>query len=161
QLGHYDPFIWVIWVTSASKADDGELGPGNIDRAVGVILLFDTPADDKYEFFVWMLGPYRNQGIGRDPDCVQLILNQVWSDLAMARAGRPFTLLVRYPGEERAEGEEPLERDLWLSFFHYYDFHGASPEDFGRKNDITLACDSRQRDRRRRAHPLRAHRYPP
>jgi hypothetical protein len=159
-----DPFVWVIRVTSASKLGDDELGAGSLERAVGVILLFDAArkglpdAGDRYEFFVWILGPYRNQGIGRDRDCVQAALNQVWAELAAARPGRPFTLFVRYPGEERAEGEKPLERELWSSFFHYHDFYPVRPEEFGGRDDIIVACDSDQRERRCRAQPLRAHR---
>jgi hypothetical protein len=150
-----DPFIWVIRVTNASKEEDSELGAGNVDRPIGVILLFEPSGQGLpeggggYEFFVWLLGPYRNQGIGRDPDCVQPALNEAWSELARSRSGRPFSLFVRYPREAQEDGEEPVERALWSSFFHYYDFYEVGSEELGETSDIILACDSVQRERRR------------
>jgi hypothetical protein len=135
----------------ACEASSGE---GNIKYACGVILLLkplfpkQTPSlEDKFEFFVWIEGPYRNQGIGRDRDCVQQALETIWGEVKAARQGRPFHPFIRYPEEGSADGDEPLERALWSNFFHYYDFHRAKSEKFGRRQDLILACRSDQRAR--------------
>lgn len=158
QLLKKDPFIWIIRVTNASKEDDNAgLGKGNIGYACGIILLFPSQTsvpDDKLEFFVWIVGPYRNQGIGRDPDCVASALETIWSEVSQGWTSRPFQLFVRYPQEESADGEELVERALWLSFFHYYGFHRTKSEDFGRKQDLILACRSDQWRQRRQARQL-------
>jgi predicted acylesterase/phospholipase RssA len=149
------PLIWVIWVENASKGDRGTATDGCTPFPCGVILVFRRTTEtqpagsvDEFEFFVWIEGPYRNQGIGRD--CVSGALETVWRELGQALQ-RPFTLHVRYPAESRAEGDEPLERALWSSFFHYYDFHGTRAELDSATSDLLLACSWRQYIRRKQA----------
>jgi hypothetical protein len=149
DLGTSEPFIWIIRVTNASKEGEVDSEEGNIEYACGVILVFKslfpelaTAPEDKFEFFVWIEGPYRNQGIGRDRDCVQQVLETVRAVLNTARNNKPFHLFVRYPEEVDRDGDEPLERALWSNFFHYYGFHRVMAEEFGRKQDVILAYRS-------------------
>ena len=106
-------------------------GPSSplLDRtACGIILVTpDHPARDTgpvagtaCELFVWMRGAYRNTGLGRH--ALGKVLNQLrgeWRDA--------FTLYVRLPvGDLTGPGGE-LQKQMWMTFFHHYDFVQSEP----------------------------------
>jgi hypothetical protein len=128
-----EPLVWLIPVPRQTPApaewSSDELACGMI------CVLPETSA--RGEVLVWIRGPYRNLGIGRDCfDGSDSPLEHVWKKLKslaerdclgnMSRA-EDAALVVRYPNGALPSNADRLERGMWLSFFFDYGFRRQKP----------------------------------
>jgi hypothetical protein len=131
--------VWLIPAPVLSQATDRQSWPPD-GYACGLIGAFPS-SDDRYELLAWLRGPYRGLGIGRE--ALQEPLAKIWALLLQERMAsgktHPFTLIVRYPEGALPGYCERLERAIWLSFFHSYEFRRSksqlNPEE---KSDLIL-----------------------
>src|SRR5207248_963793 len=71
------------------------------------------------ELLFWLRGAYRNLGIGRQ--CMDAIREDLRDEVP--KLGKPpRTVSVRFPGVARPGGGNQMQKDMWLRFFHRYDF---------------------------------------
>ncbi len=141
-----DPLVWLIPLpTHESVRKDW----GAEQYACGFIWVLGRTSA-RAEIVVWLRGPYRNLGIGRE--CFDFPLDHIWNTLQAAakqdclgyegdRKGDidDLSLIVRYPNGALPGSSDKLERAMWLSFFFDYDFRRLKvPADTARSEP---ACD--------------------
>ena len=126
------------WLTAGLRGlcdDAGQLGLDHpaawlirqeitIPRAVpdwfpcGIALARKDPfAHGQFEFFAWMLPPYRGLGLGRAH--VGEILKVLCTDLCAQTSCAHVTFNVRHPS---SGFDRDVKETLWLNFFYHYDF---------------------------------------
>jgi hypothetical protein len=93
-----------------------------------------SPGD--FEFFAWMLPPYRGLGLGRAH--VGEILKSLCQELGEQTGCDLVTFNVRHPS---SGFERYVKETLWLSFFYYYDFRRLDVRRHQPGEDLVLrAC---------------------
>jgi hypothetical protein len=128
--GGFPPFVWIIYLKGPEERV-GALPCGIISMAPPA----DEPAGKSLELFLWLRGPYRNLGIGRQCD----ILKNIVSRLCDLPAPRPSILLARYPDSGPSHAEK-LDKAMWMNFFFDYGFKTLTGPDRQRGlRMITLA----------------------
>ena len=98
--------------------------------------------DDEREFFVWVRGPYRTLNIGRDAVTYFLRKRKEGDPAWSGAVEGASSLVARYPGIGVGLGDR-LQRALWMSFFHDFNFRrvvGAGDDD-GRLVDLVLKLE--------------------
>jgi hypothetical protein len=131
--------VWLIPAPVLSQATDRQSWPPD-GYACGLIGLLPS-SDDRYELLAWLRGPYRGLGIGREAlqEPLAKILALLLQERMASGKTHPFTLIVRYPEGALPGNCERLERAIWLSFFHSYEFRRSksqlNPEE---KSDLIL-----------------------
>ena len=112
----------------------GQAAPPTGENPLGIIManpVSPAPAEPIYEFLIWIRGPYRNTGIGRQA------VRQVLQELRAAHQDS-FRLRVRLPvGEITGPGGELLKA-MWLTFFNHFEFSQIPNPTKGRAEEITL-----------------------
>ena len=91
------------------------------DYPVGLVLVRDLKRSNvkthraQYELFVWIRGAHRSLGLGRDVMQLRALGE------ALTQAFPDADLVARYPLAGSGSGDR-LQRALWMSFFHDYNF---------------------------------------
>lgn len=118
------PTSWIVWSNPPEQCGGG--GP----FACGIMLVMraepegEDDSSGTFEFFAWIRGAYRNQGIGRR--CIQgPLFQETLKGILKLRPDGRFKVQVRYPTGGRGPGGDKMQRKIWKSFFHHYDFRGA------------------------------------
>ena len=123
---------WLIY--SRMENAVGQAPPPSGENPLGIIManpVSPAPAEPIYEFLIWIRGPYRNTGIGRQA------VRQVLQELRAAHQDS-FRLRVRLPvGEITGPGGELLKA-MWLTFFNHFEFSQIPNPTKGRAEEITL-----------------------
>jgi hypothetical protein len=128
------PLVWVICLQGTEAT--GPILPCGVAIASPAV----APPKQALELLVWLRGPYRNLGIGRQ--CVRGLLDKVDQTLTgMPTDQRPTVLLVRYP-ESGVSHAERLDKAMWMNFFFDYGFRNLGrPDSNPELRLITLARD--------------------
>src|SRR5262249_3799530 len=127
----------LAWMLSLQDSEGGAL-----PQPCGLVCAFppNRALGTELEFLVWLRGPYRNLGAGRQ--CLRGILADLIGDLRRPPLGQPraaYRLLAYYPdgGANRAER---LQKAMWMNFFFDHQFRSVMPDDPSALPDvITLA----------------------
>ena len=114
----------------AQKGKDQTVWNKDQDFPVGVVFIGEPPeliireikqkllADDELELFVWIRGPYRTLGIGRE--CLGKILEEILKNFETQNPKIKY-FVVRFPNVGRSFGDRYLQAN-WSLFFHDFDF---------------------------------------
>ena len=95
----------------------------------GLVCAAPWPGDlnmENQEFLVWLRGPYRNLGIGREH--MRFLLATIADELAVANPHGRYRLLTCFP-EEGGRNAERLEKAMWMNFFFDYGFRTLPRQD--------------------------------
>jgi GNAT superfamily N-acetyltransferase len=118
RKGAMEPLVWLLFLK------DGQQLP--TDRPCGVVIVAPPyrEAVKNLEFFMWLRGPYRNLGIGRQ--CIRPILDETPEYLS--GTGAEYRLLAYYP-DNGGTGADRLEKAMWMNFFFDHGFRSVPAND--------------------------------
>jgi hypothetical protein len=121
-----------VWLIPAPRQTPG-LAEWSADEYPCGLICVLPESSSRSEILIWLRGPYRNLGIGREClDRLDSPLEEIWRDqINLARrdglggaSANPddAALRVRYPNGNLPGSSDKLERAIWLSFFFDYEF---------------------------------------
>ena len=119
--------VWLVTIPRATRLRKHEnRGEPLKVRICGIILIWNRDADgdgtdvgDPYELFIWLQGPYRTMGVGRE--ALALVLDQFWE----GRSNKTFSIKTRYPIAGAAGSVNRWQAGIWLNFFNLFAFRNV------------------------------------
>jgi hypothetical protein len=127
--------LWVVKLAPQATVPDGVEPPPSYP--CGVVLVWRPPgAQGDCELVAWLRGAYRNLGIGRQ--CLKDLLPRILQALQALPGGDERHLRVRFPGVARLGSGKRMQKEMWLRFFHQYEFHRNVSPGAAQAGDLVL-----------------------
>ncbi|APW59720.1 patatin-like phospholipase family protein [Paludisphaera borealis] len=135
KMADETPASWLIFSTRYDTGS-GQLRP---TFPIGLVMVRPWEPED-LELIVWLRGPYRSMGIGRD--CLAAsssghgLLDRIINDLGPKPGEAKKRLVARFP--KTKPGCRAIERKLWLNFHYAYEFRAKGSVDVDSGSELLM-----------------------